>query len=346
MIKGKVLFFFVLLYGLAYGQPTSGEVDQPTHPQVPYRMPLQDYNSLLERQARTHIFVTQSTPAPRSILTQTGPVELTLTFNQAIDPQTLPPECQGWRLDSPWGEIDKENLSEFGTITFSRLPVSEGGISYPPNTLRLRLAGNALQEDQPLQCSLWLNKAPTDYLGRPVEDFGAIEAAYHQWDFRVEPESESQLGGSLYLDWQRGEEREVLRSPLLFDWEERGESVFLTLRVGEAPFTLPYRERSLVLRLPREAWRQGEEVTIAPGRVEGFLTEWVYEDFHPPQGTQIEPVERQRWNALTGSVTLQPWTSKGRVVKLQLDLASEVDAEVESRLGGVVTLPPLNQSRW
>ena len=319
--------------------PGSAQEQAPGYPYVPYRMNLPDYNVLIEGQEKASLYKVQATPVDDSLVEADQSLELTVTFNQPVDPATLPPVSDGWSLETPWGRFDSTNFGSQGEVLYSALPQSLGGVSYPPNTLRFRLPVGEIKPDTPAQCRLYLETPPRAHLGQPSLDFAGSGVAYQAWSFRTQTQSETpQGGGAQYLVWEKDDQSERLTSQLMAELrpvdDQRSE---LVLRMGRAPWLVPYKERLLSLSLPNDSWKSGESVSLPNPNVSLSLKEFLYQDLEPPQGAQEEPTEVSQWTAEAGSLQFLEWTSEGRLIRMELQLQS-TDG-VKATLKGFFSLP-------
>ena len=335
MRSGLTIALFALL--LSPGLWAQEQEPTPAYPYVPYRMSLPDYNLLIEGQEKTSLYKVQATPAEDSLVEAGASVELTLTFNRPVDPATLPPVSEGWSLDTPWGRFDSTNLAQ-GEVFYSALPQSLNGVAYPPSTLRFRLPLGDMEPQTPAQCRLFLESPPRAHLGQPSLDFAGSEVAYQAWSFRPLRSESPQGGGAQYLVWERGECSALLTSQLRAEVRPLDEqNSELIVRMGRAPWLVPYQERILRLTLPNGIWKTEEAVSLPQEGISVRLTELLYQDLEPPQGKQQEPTETFQWEAETGSLQFKEWTSEGPLVGIDVQFRNR-DGEI-GMLKGFFTLP-------
>ena len=116
----------------------------------------------------------------------TEPIILSVTFNNPIDPTTLPGlGATGWSLTTPSGSVlNQTNFQASGvTVAYSGAQGSGGdGRAYPPNTLTFRIPGASLPAGTPLQYKLSLSSLPRDTSGREVLS-SRPASTFTEWNF-------------------------------------------------------------------------------------------------------------------------------------------------------------------
>ena len=324
---------FTFFLGFLFLSPVTAlaeEASKPPFPRAPYRMNLKDYNRALKEKNRAKLFVTRATPTDSSSVVIEKELVLTMTFTRSVDPRTLPPLSKDWSIDSPMGVINSGNLADYGEFEFSYLPQSRNGVSYPPNTLSLRLHKTSdLPLNKSLDWSLNLSSSPLDLLGRQAEDFELTEP-YVTWNFRLDPQNrQSPFKGGHYLKFVNKGEVEELFSPLKFDSSQEGDNFRFTFTDGGAPDILPYHAKVLSLQLPSAILNQKKQMELPVSQADISLTEFVYRNVHPPRQRETES-ESQRWLATGGRILVEPWQNGLRVVRLELEMQVE-NSELEAK---------------
>ncbi len=116
----------------------------------------------------------------------TDPIILSFTFNNPVDPTTLPGlGATGWSLTTPSGSVlDQTNFQASGaTVAYSGAEGSGGdGRAYPPNTFYFRLPGASLPAGTPITYKLSLGSLPRDTSGQEILSSNPA-SRFTEWNF-------------------------------------------------------------------------------------------------------------------------------------------------------------------
>jgi len=301
-----LITFLLLSVVLAQAEPI---------PYVPYRIETEEVDEYVRRVQRFPLYVVQQTPVPRSVV-KGEPLELTVTFNQAVEPESLPPHSTEWELSTPHGVINAQNLEQFGEAAYTTLPVG----TTPPNTLVLTLPGLTLEPDTLHELSLRLSPRKVDRL--PAQPESQVDLKPFQ--FRLEELRLPELEGRAALLFEVEEEEPptpIFKPALLRGvWQKRK----LRLQVVDSPLptTLPYLKRTLLIEAPlEEGATAGQSVKLAEGD-SVLYTEEFFESGEPSQAVQ-RAAEVSRWSCVGGELTVLERAPESVTLQLDMELAGE-----------------------
>lgn len=128
-------------------------------------------------------FIGAQFPVPGQVGVSTGPLILGISFNHAVDPSTLAPIGGGsWSLQTSAGLINAGNLAQFGTVSYTDVPMDLDGRAIPAHTLYFRLPNLSLTQGALSEMTLSLGTLPRDTQDRQVL-CARPASRFAQWNF-------------------------------------------------------------------------------------------------------------------------------------------------------------------
>lgn len=241
-----------------------------------------------------------------------GPLYLIVTFNQAVDPATLPPQVNGWSLETPVGTINSSNLAQFGSAGYTSQLLTMDGRAFPPNTLFFRLPNVQLAQGVTHHFGLSLPSLPTSAAG-PTVLSSTPAGSFVSWDFSTNPGGgsavESNVGGQITITasscaGSTNANLGPLGAPVLLLGDLAPDLLGLEYYTRPQPATIPFQERVVFLRVrDADSIQLGDVFMVSPNpdQQPGFSLGYEERDYTDPNSG---PTSSRRWSANSGTLTV------------------------------------------
>lgn len=240
------------------------------------------------------------------------PFYLILIFNRPVDPATLPPFAEGWTLQTPFGEVNAANLSQFGSAAYVSQATDMDGRAFPPNSFYFRFPGRNLPANTPFEFTLSLPQLPrtpggeTVLSSRPAGSFGRWSFALSGNDGSMVP---SNITGTLTFNAEAcngptSADLSPIAAPALMVGHLTPNFFFYEYYQHEVPFSVPGSERVFFLKVrDADIMHLGDvyQVTGSPDNDPGFRLVYEEREYTDPNSG---PTTFRDWIATSGTLTI------------------------------------------